>query len=466
MPRIGSMLGFALLAASLASSGGCAGLNIPKPSVPGFTSNDPPGTPGWWRSHKSKAVFVPGSGFQVADTPGFFDYDGRPINSKVAKVLEKDTGGGLLGDVGFQKKVDGIKEQVGLGPNQAQAKLDYEAGQELFRQEHYSQAISKFKKAYKAWPNSALEQDAMFMLGEAYFFNEKYKASTNTFEKLVHKYPNSPHLDKIVSREFAIARYWEQYNEYNPNLPITPNFVDNKRPLFDTVGYAMKNYEYIRLNDPTGPLADDAVMAAANSYFLRGRYNEADEQYALLRKEYPRSEHQYNAHILGLQAKLRRYQGSEYDGTPLEESQKLIVQLKQQFGNELDADQKQRLATTDAQIAKELAQRDFDMGVYYQDLKEYGSAKFYFADVLKRHAGTPYADEARTRLASMDGLPDRPTSRIEPLLKLVPQNAERAAIAQVPMVEGADSTRVAEADQAAKTATSKNAAGTNGTTAK
>ena len=112
----------------------------------------------------------------------------------------------------------------------------------------------------------------------------------------------------------------------------------------------MKTYENIRLNDPTGPLADDAIMATANSYFRRGRYNDADYQYDLLRKEYPRSDHQFNAHMLGLQCKLRKYQGPDYDGTPLEEAEQLVKQQRTQFAGELDATSSRRLAEIDAQV--------------------------------------------------------------------------------------------------------------------
>ena len=133
-------------------------------------------------------------------------------------------------------------------------------------------------------------------------------------------------------------------------------------PLFDTLGRAMKVYENIRLNDPTGPLADDAIMATANSYFRRGRYNDADYQYDLLRKEYPRSDHQFNAHVLGLQCKLRKYQGPDYDGTPLEEAKQLVKQQQMQFAGELDRDQRQRLAEIDAQVNRQLATREYAHG--------------------------------------------------------------------------------------------------------
>ena len=422
-------LSFAPLLAALLAFAGCAALDIPQPG----DSSSPVGTKAWWRSHKKKATFVPGQGYVVEGVDGRFDQSGRPLESRVAKVVDAtDEGGGLLGDADFKGTVNGFKEQVGLGPDETQAKLDFAAGEDLFRREKYADAAERFKKAAAGWPDSALEQDAIFNLGESYFFAEKYPKACNAYEKLIRKYPNSAHLDKIVTRQFAIASYWEQYHNYNPNWVVTPNLVAKSRPLFDTIGRSMKTYENIRLNDPTGPLADDSIMATANSYFLRGRFMDADEQYDLLRKEYPRSEHQYNAHRLGLQCKLRKYHGPDYDGTSLKEAQQLVKQLRTQFGGKLDPDQRERLAKDDAMVNRELALCEYKRGEYFENKKEYGAARFYYGQVMKEHGKTPLADQARERLAALQGLPDRPTDILEPVLELLPESSERTAVAQVP----------------------------------
>ncbi len=434
------------LTASLGLSAGCASLGLPSPGWPswGGGGSAAPGTTAWWKSHKKKATFDPHQGYRVAGVDGYFDQEGRPINSQVAKVVDKkDKDGGLLGDVQFTSAVDDIKEQVGLGPDQNKAQQAFNAGEELFRAEKYGPAAKQFKKAAASWPDSPLEQDALFQLAESYFFGEDYSYANDAYEQLLRKYPNTSHLDNVITRQFSIARYWEQYQDYNPNWVLTPNLIDGKRPLFDTLGRAMKVYENIRMNDPTGPLADDAIMATANSYFRRGRYNDADYQYDLLRKEYPRSDHQYNAYVLGLQCKLRRYQGPEYDSAPLDEAQQLVKQQKTLFARDLSAEEKQRLADVDAQIKRELATRDYRMAERFDKLEEYGSAKFYYAQVIKQYPQTPLADQSRTRLAALGGLPERPEPKLAWLINQLPESAERKAVAQVPMVEGADSLQLA-----------------------
>jgi TolA-binding protein len=414
---------------------GCAALNLPG-SAPGDPQQ--PGTPAWWAKHKKEAVFVPGSGFQVADAEGFYDEKGRPINARVAKVVDKPEGGGLLGDADFVQGVNDIKARVGLGPDETEARLQFEMGEANFRAQKYDEAADHFRAAAKGWPDSALAQDALFQLGESLFFAERYPKANDAYEELLQKYPNSPHLDKVITRQFAIARYWEQYADYDPDWVVTPNLTQHSLPLFDTLGRAIKVYENIRLNDPTGPLADDAIMATANSYFRRGRYVDADYQYDLLRKEYPRSDHQFNAHVLGLQCKLRKYQGPDYDGTPLEEAEQLVRQQRTQFAGELDLDQRQRLAEIDAEVRRALAMREYAMAEHFDNLEEYGSAKFYYAQVVKNYPTTPLAQQARDRITELGGLPESPEPKLAWLIDYLPESPERAAVEAVPMLGPAE----------------------------
>ncbi len=112
--------------------------------------------------------------------------------------------------------------------------------------------------------------------------------------------------------------------------------------MFDTFGYAIAAYQNVRMYDPTGPLADDSLMASAVAYFRHGQFEDAAADFDLLRKEYPNSEHQKAAHILGLQAKMRVYQGKYYDPTALNEAGEIADQTLAQFGDQLGPEQDSR----------------------------------------------------------------------------------------------------------------------------
>ncbi|MEM8944969.1 MAG: outer membrane protein assembly factor BamD [Planctomycetota bacterium] len=427
-----------LMIATLVAAAGCTSVNLNPTTweTPKFTSTQAEvGTPAWWKQNQKKAEFVPGEGYRIAGIDGYFDQEGRPINAKVTKMVKHSETKGLFKDVGVSTAVEDFKNQVGLGPDEQQAKLAFAKGEDLFQREKYSEAAKAFEETIARWPESSLAQDATFLLGESHFFNHEYAKAIDSYDQLLADNPNSKHLDKVVRRQFDIARYWEQHHQGDPHWATTPNLFDDTRPLFDTLGNSLKVYENIRLNDPTGPLADDAIMATANSYFLRARYNDADYHYELLRTDYPRSEHQFEAHILGLQCKLRKYQGPDYDGTPLLEAKKLAKQIKVQFAGKLNEDEKKRLELDLATLQKQLADRDWKLAKYYEENGYNASAKFYYAKVIRNFSGTPIANEAQQSYAALEGLPEQPPVRLESIVKLLPENAERKAIADVPLLD-------------------------------
>lgn len=439
------------LVASLSLAMGCASVNLNPTTwqMPSFASDQhAPGTPEWWDDHQNEAEFVVGEGWRVPGTEGYFDDQGRPIRAQVAKVVKSGPKQAtLLDDIQVADSVAELKDKFGMGPDEKAAEMLYAEGEALFRSQDYSAAVKKFKTASARWPDSRIEQDALFYKAESEFFGKQYPEAVDTYTMLLDKYPNSQHLDKVVRRQFDIARYWEEHHQHEPHWATTPNVLDETRPLFDTLGRALKTYENIRLNDPTGPLADDSIMASGNSYFLRGRYADADYHYQLLRTEYPQSEHQFEAHILGLQCKLRIYQGEDYDAAPLTEAKKIVKQLKIQFAGELDAEERERLAEVQGQLNQKLAERELKMAKYYDDGEHYGSAKFYYGQIVRDFPGTPIAEQAKERYLELGGEPDHPSSNMEWLVDLFPENAERQSIKQVPLLESTDNTRIATEPQ-------------------
>jgi outer membrane protein assembly factor BamD (BamD/ComL family) len=326
-----------------------------------------------------------------------------------------------------------LKAAAGYGPNEAIAKNAMKDGQDLFRQastiskqnttipkeaqELFKKAAVKFAEAADRWPDTPLEEDALFLQGESEFFSDQYPKAHDTYGGLLKKYANSRHLDTVVRREFAMGLYWEQLQTANPMWVVQPNLSDKTRPYFDTFGYALQAYDRVRLSDPTGPLADHSVMATANAYFRNGQYYDAAYHYDLLRKDYPNSTHQMKAHLLDLQAKMRVYQGVDYDGTPLKEGEKIANQTLSQFGNKLGAE-REHVVENRARIIEAEADRDFTRGKYYEQHKYYGAAKSYYKDVYEKYPTTQRAQEAKACFEKIRNLPDEPPKRFAWLTNL------------------------------------------------
>jgi tetratricopeptide (TPR) repeat protein len=288
-----------LLAAWLLSAGGCAMWSPQAPvAKPTLTAEQAQ----WWAANRSRAKYVKGKGYYVAGTSGFFDHEGRRVSNDLGTIVEDQPG--PLERLAPKKLWANTKKAIGQGPNEGIAKQELAAGDAAFRQKEYVEAAKHYRKAYARWPDSPLEEEALFKAGESEFFADRYSKAEDEYGLLVKKFPSTQYLSQLVERRFAIGRYWEQYDRAHPTFVLTPNLFDKTRPRFDTGGHALKVYERIRMDDPIGPRADDAVMATANAYFLKGRWDDADYHYGLLRSEFPKSEHQFQAHLLGLRCKV------------------------------------------------------------------------------------------------------------------------------------------------------------------
>ncbi len=352
---------------------------------------------------------MPGRGYQIDGVSGFFDESGRKIpEASYAGLSSPDSDNvGLLSKLAPKKATANFKKMIGQGPNETVARQSLTEGDALFRQKHFAEAAKKFTRAYKRWPDSTMEEEAMFKAAESHFFADQYSKADDAYGLLTKKYPSTQYLSQVVTRRFAVGRYWEQYDQAHPHYPLTPNFTDPTRPRFDTAGHALRVYERIRLEDPTGPLADDSIMATANAHFIKGHWEDADYHYGLLRTEYPKSDFQYQAHLLGLRCKLLRYQGSGYDVSPLNEAEELATQLLTQFSTEMGKE-RDRVVQVRASINAQRAQREWDMAEFYAKGKHYGASRHFYDKIVDEYPETQLAQESRSRLEQIRTEPDNP----------------------------------------------------------
>lgn len=336
--------------------------------------------------------------------------------------LEKEGPKGLsLEDLDPKNAYKKLLVATGFGPNKQIADQYYAEAEALYKEKKYKEAADKFKSAAGRWPDSTLEEDAMFYQAESYFFNDQYSKSQDTLDNLIKKYDNSRYLDKIVLRQYSIGQYWEKMSLYDPHWPVTPNVTDKSRPLFDTWGNAIKAYEGVFMNDPTGPLADDSMMAVANAYFHQGRYADAAYYYDRLRKEYPKSPHIVKAHLLDMKSKELVYQGPMYDSKSLEEAAEIADTAITQFGRELGEEHKTVVEARNKIDAK-MAERDWEMAQFYETKKRYAGAKYYYRQIVKGFPNTEIARAAEKRLAEIKDYPDSPPDRFKWITGLLPES--------------------------------------------
>lgn len=329
------------------------------------------------------------------------------------------------------------------GNDRAKADGAFLKGQQLYQQalqelennpsgsEHQSifeKAANQFRLAAANLPDSALEQDALFYEGEAYFFADRYVQSNRAFEKLIAKYSGTRYLDDAESKRFAIAQYWQELirdrTSWMPNI----KFNDPSRPIMNVKGEARRILHRIRVDDPTGKLSDDATMALANAYFEDELYMDAADTYEDLRRNYPGSKHVFHATLFELKARMQSYHGDSYDAEPIEKADKLLQMLVNQFPQQ-SAEEEEYLKKEASTIRHLLAQREFSLGQYYERRGENRAAAIMYEKVARNFEDTTYSSQIEERLAALEGKPPVPEQKAQALVKLLSTPDEKPLIA-------------------------------------
>jgi TolA-binding protein len=181
-------------------------------------------------------------------------------------------------------------------------------------------------------------------------------------------------------------------------FPLTPNLFDKSRPMFDTQGRALQALKSVWMNDPTGPLADDALMIVATHHLRKGDYAEADHDFGTIREQFGDSEHAEAAYVMGQHASYKSYHGARYDGKQLEESRKLTDSALRLFPS---SPHTRKLEGDLARMKEELAERDWQRVEFHMKRGEKDSAAVYSEYILRDYPSSPRASNARNLLLKL-----------------------------------------------------------------
>jgi len=283
----------------------------------------------------------------------------------------------------------------------------------------FLKAANLYGEAAQNWSDSALQEDAWFMKGECLFFIDYYPKAIESYEKVLAAYSNSRYMDVIQRRRFSIANYWLTDAELVPKSMWSFNFTDESLPLRGNINKAIRVFDKIRQQDPSGDIADDATMAAALALVKKGDYERADTFLKDLRRTFPSSSHQFMANFLGVHTKLQIYLGPEYSDLVLEDAEKLVKRIRRQFPVQ-EKEHHEELIRMYTEIRFLLAEREWVVAQFYERRYEIGAARVYYASIINDYSDTPFAERARKRLVEVEDMPAKPAQPLPWLVALFP----------------------------------------------
>ena len=347
-----------------------------------------------------------------------------PLGSRSANRL-------LLDDLAPSQIGTTLKTRFAAGENKTSAESAYAQGKQFYEQgtqainanpdseqheDYFINAANKFKTAGALWPDSSLAEDAFFYQGESYFFANRYVQANRAYEGLISQYSGTRYLDRAEQRRYAIAIYWLDLKKSGASMVSLNNA---KRPKFGLATEARRILHRIRIDDPSGKLADDATFALGTAYMAINQHEDAAETFSYLRKDYPGSEHLFNSEMLELESRLKSYRGPDYDGSPLVEADRLRKQIVKQFPQE-SGQHVEILNQQDSLITNQLAQRDVRIGEFYEAKGQNLAAKIYYEKVQSDHSNTIFENDINQKIATVAAKPAVPAPPAQWLTNLFP----------------------------------------------
>jgi tetratricopeptide (TPR) repeat protein len=300
------------------------------------------------------------------------------------------------------------RDYLGMGPNEKEALaimkkatlalMEYEKTKEPKK---LREAAELYEKAGKKWPESVLEEDALFYAGECHFFEKNYTKAKTFYKALLTKYSNSVLRRDAMERLYCIGVYWVKCAEDDPE--IIGRIQGKQRPVFSDFAGAKDAFEAIFTNDVSDRgRAPDAVFALANAYMRRGveqgdaSFDEAAKYYQRLYEFYPACEHADKAYQLAMLALYQSYRGPFYDPTPLRKAEEIAKAAQRARKGDPDV-----IAEQLRLIKEKQAEYLLVRGEYYEKKKLYASARNYYNRLVTEHPDSEYAVKGAERYTAI-----------------------------------------------------------------
>lgn len=248
-------------------------------------------------------------------------------------------------------------------------------------------ALRLLKKWTKNNRSDERYYEAVYLLGEAYFETEDFYAAYEQYEQVVDN-TSGDLFQKALRREMDVARAF---------------FAGKKRRVFKILW--LRAYEdgatilgRIWERVPGTRLGEEALKLKADYRYEVGEFTVAQQEYALMAKEYPYGRYTRYAMLRSAESASQGYAGIDFEDRGLIDAQERYRQLKQAFPEFAD---REKVDDRLERIRLDLAARDLHTAQWYERSRHPGAAAWYYRQVISQWPDTLSAAEARARLRAL-----------------------------------------------------------------
>ena len=276
------------------------------------------------------------------------------------------------------------------------AKEQLDVAEQAFTNKQYSVTLHAAHRVLRVWPMSDYAPRAEYLIGRCLETSGKDEAAFNAYQAIIQKYPHSDSYEDVLGRQYEIAGRFlngEWFRLWG-TIPLYPSMDETAR-LFSN----------IVTNGPYSSVAPHAQLRIGAAREKQKNYEAAVKAYEIAADRY------YNQPVVAADALYREgvsYQKqaatAEYDQGTAAKAIAAYTDFKTLFPND------PRVANADKAITALKAQQvegSFKVAQFYEQNKVLNAeqrragARVYYNEVLQLDPNSPYAAQAKQRLAQI-----------------------------------------------------------------
>ncbi len=271
--------------------------------------------------------------------------------------------------------------------------------QQQLRDKNPRKALSAVKAFIKKYGQSHPQYpQVMITHAEALIGLHKFDKAHELLQQFLNQYTGSQLTDEALRLEFIIA---EAY------LSGTKRKLFGLRLLSGT-DTAEQILDTIAIDYPQSRYAQYAVKVKAEYLFRKGEFLLAEMEYSQLIKDFPNGQYHELATKRSAEAALAGFRGIEYDDAALIEARERFRDFQARYPLQAQRDHVDGILDG---IELKRAEKEYNIGTYYERTNHIASAIFYYRSVIAHWPDTLAAQKAKARLDLYDAGPDNPQTR-------------------------------------------------------
>jgi outer membrane protein assembly factor BamD (BamD/ComL family) len=239
--------------------------------------------------------------------------------------------------------------------------------------------VKKHSRGHPLYPEVLLER------AEALIGQREFSEAHKTLQEFLGEFSGMALTSESLRMEFVVAEAFLSGAKRKVWRIFRLSGVDLGYEILDEISSGYPDSEYAPL----------AIKAKADHLFKTGEHGLAEVEYARLLRDYPQSRYHQFALRRAADAALASFGGVEYDEAALVEAEERFRDYDVRYTAWA---KREGVSTILDGIRESRAEKEFQIGAYYEKTEHLGTAVFYYQLVVKDWPGTIAATKAGNRL--------------------------------------------------------------------